>query len=209
MKYDPAQVRVLGAHLTGTISEAVGAEFVEPFIDNENGFLILGVLLDMLAPFQNQLIPAGGIALTIAKADIVVLPEVQPGAQIQLSLEDGLGKPPKKNIFVIDNQSVLPRKVDGEIVLFEDTRFLRGDAARDGRLDISDSIRIINYALLQIQGVDCQKAADSNDDGRVDLADVLHILLYLFNRGPILPPPYPTPGFDPTPDALTCDVPVL
>ena len=50
------------------------------------------------------------------------------------------------------------------------------------------AIRVLNYAIFQIQGVPCQKAADSNDDGRVDLADVVFILFYLFKGGQILLP---------------------
>ncbi len=209
MQFDPERVQVLSAHVDDTITDAVGAEFVDPMIDNESGTFILGVLLDILPPFENQLIPASGLGLTIARADFVVPPVVDPErpfeTEIDLRLVDGLGKPPKKNIFTIDNNSVLPLLVDGSVVVSGELPFIRGDAAIDGRVDITDAIRVVNYALLQIQEVRCQKAADANDDGRVDLADVLYILLYLFDRGEVIPPPFPQRGFDPTPDRLTCE----
>ena len=210
MTFDPEKVHVLSGHIRDTITEAVGAEFIDPVIDNENGSFILGVLLDIGPPFETQMIPAGGTAFSIAKADLLVTPEVNPDSLeevIPLTLVDGLGSPPKKNIFVIDNESILPRKEDGSITVIRDVPFLRGDAFKDGKINITDPIRIINFALLQIQGVPCQKAADANDDGRVDLADVLTILFYLFRGTEIIAAPFPEVGFDPTPDLLSCERP--
>lgn len=209
MSFDPERVHFLSATVDDTITEAVGAEFIDPVVDNENGVFILGVLLDVMPPFENQLIPASGLALSVARADFVVLPPDDPAAPVEtkitLTLVDGLGKPPKKNIFTIDNQSVSPRTQDGMVVVNPERAFLRGDAAIDGRVDITDAIRVINYAIFQNQMVPCQKAADGNDDGRVDLADVVYILRYLFDRGGVIPPPFPLRGFDPTFDRLTCE----
>src|SRR5262249_37188631 len=56
LKFDPSVVHVLSTDLSGTITEAVGAEYVAPIIDNTQGFMVLGVLLDSLPPFENQLI---------------------------------------------------------------------------------------------------------------------------------------------------------
>lgn len=210
MTFDPERVRFLSVHLDGTITEAVGAEFLDPVIDNENGVLIIGVLLDIMPPFEAQHIPANGLAFTIAKVDFVVNPPVDPvnppSPEIELTLTDGLGNPPKKNIFVIDNESVFPTLNDGSIVVKKDLIFVRGDAAMDGRINIADAVRVLNYAVLQIQGVPCQKAADANDDSRIDLADVLFILFFLFERADLdMAPPFPNPGVDPTPDTLTCE----
>lgn len=210
MTFDPERIRFLSAHLDGTITEAVGAEFVDPVIDNENGTLIIGVLLDVMPPFEGQHIPANGLAFTIAKADFVVNPPEDPvnppDPEIALTLTDGLGSPPKKNIFVINNESVFPTLDDGSIVVEKDLIFVRGDAAMDGRINIADAVRVLNFAVLQIQGVPCQKAADANDDSRIDLADVLFLLFFLFERADLeMPAPFPDPGLDPTPDTLTCD----
>lgn len=206
VKFDPNEVRFLSGYIDDeTITQAVGAESVTPVIDNEAGTFVLGVLLDIMPPFDGQVIPASGMAHTIAKADIIVSPEVVGEVELELELVDGLGTPPVKNIFTIDNQSVFPRKEGGTIGLVPNFLFLRGDAFEDGLVNITDPIRILNFAIFNIQGVPCEKATDANDDGMTDLADVIYILLFLFEGGPIIPPPFPDKGTDPTPDELTCE----
>ena len=51
---------------------------------------------------------------------------------------------------------------------------------------------------------DCEDAADANDDGVVDVSDGIFILDFLFNGGRAPPPPYPSPGLDPSEDGLLC-----
>ncbi len=82
-------------------------------------------------------------------------------------------------------------------------RLLRGDANRDGALDISDPISIIFY-LFASGTAECGDVLDANDDSQVDLSDPIHLLAWLFTNGPAPARPYPTCGPDPTPDQLPC-----
>ena len=208
VKFDPTVVRFLELDLTGTITQAMEAEYVVPLFDNTRGQFILGVLIDSLPPVENRAIPATGLDLTLAKVKVQVLQEVPAGSGgIELILEDGLGLPPIRNLFVIDNQSVAPIKQNGRLELVSEAPFLRGDVNADGKVDISDPIATGDWIFRGSRQVICQKRGDSNDDGKVTLEDMVFTLLYLFtSQGRILPQPFPRPGFDPTPDGLACPV---
>lgn len=81
--------------------------------------------------------------------------------------------------------------------------FIRGDANNDGRVDLSDPIAILNSLFLGIPApAPCADALDVNDEGRVDISDAIYMLNYLFLGGAGIPPPFPQPGVDPTPDGL-------
>jgi hypothetical protein len=82
--------------------------------------------------------------------------------------------------------------------------FLRGDANDDGRVDISDSVRILSHLFLGADPSVCRQAMDANDSGTLDLSDAVFLLNGLFQGGPAPPPPYPEPGEDPSPDAIDC-----
>ncbi len=85
--------------------------------------------------------------------------------------------------------------------------FIRGDANRDGHINVTDLVWI-NFVIFGIfPPTSCMDALDANDDGAVDQADFLHLADFIFRRGPRVPDPYPLPGIDPTPDDLECDPP--
>ena len=82
--------------------------------------------------------------------------------------------------------------------------FVRGDANRDGRLDVGDTVKIIAF-LFRAGPLDCLLAADVNDDNRVDVSDSVRVVTYLFRHGDPPPAPFPQPGLDTaTPGTLTC-----
>ena len=83
-------------------------------------------------------------------------------------------------------------------------RFIRGDSTGDGRVDITDPIHTLGYLFLGGPPPPCREAADSNDDAKVDIADPINTLQTLFLGSESIPPPYPLPGEDPTPDSLGC-----
>ncbi len=86
--------------------------------------------------------------------------------------------------------------------------FIRGDADRNEKVDITDAVYILNVLF---RGVDsekfelCKDASDSNDDGRVDITDAVYILHYLFQSGKEPNFPFPNLGDDPTADELSCE----
>ena len=82
--------------------------------------------------------------------------------------------------------------------------FLRGDANDDGSVNVADVVFILNW--LFVAGVDpaCMDAADVNDDGTIQISDATYLLAFVFSPGPAPPPPFGTPGPDPTDDLLGC-----
>ncbi|MBI4605518.1 MAG: hypothetical protein HY721_26430 [Planctomycetes bacterium] len=83
-----------------------------------------------------------------------------------------------------------------------ETPFVRGNTNTDASVDLSDGIRVLLYLFLGGEPSRCQDSMDANDDGGVDLSDASYLFNFLFLGGPEIPPPYPAPGTDPTPDEL-------
>jgi len=95
--------------------------------------------------------------------------------------------------------SVLVRDGDAPLAVF-----LRGDANGDGKLDISDAVKILRF-LFSGDTSDCAEALDANDDGRLDIADAVFLLGYLFSEGPRPPAPFPDAGSVPPVQSLGCE----
>lgn len=89
------------------------------------------------------------------------------------------------------------------IIEIEDL-FIRGDANGDKRVDISDSISILNRLFVDQRPFDCRDAADVNDDSGIDISDAIRVLNFLFLNASPPPKPYPQEGLDPTPDLQGC-----
>jgi hypothetical protein len=83
--------------------------------------------------------------------------------------------------------------------------FLRGDVNGDTRFDISDAVSTLNYLFSGGTTISCLDVADADDSGSVDITDAIFSLRYLFTGGDEIPPPFPTPGPDPTQDVLECN----
>ncbi|MCA8961610.1 MAG: hypothetical protein KDC38_13895 [Planctomycetes bacterium] len=90
------------------------------------------------------------------------------------------------------------------ILMRPGARFLRGDANRNRRAELTDAVLLLSY-LFQSAPVSCIDALDTTDDGVVSLVDAVFLLDHLFLSGPAPAPPYPRAGLDPTPDALDCE----
>lgn len=83
------------------------------------------------------------------------------------------------------------------------TLFLRGDVNDDGKFDVSDPVSLLNEQFSGIPSpAPCQDARDMNDDGAIDLSDAVFGLQFLFGGGRDIPPPFGSPGVDPTEDDL-------
>ncbi|MCA8960687.1 MAG: dockerin type I repeat-containing protein, partial [Planctomycetes bacterium] len=82
--------------------------------------------------------------------------------------------------------------------------FVRGDASRDGAVDISDAVSILGYLFAMGPTPSCLDAADVDDSGDLNITDPIYLLSYLFTAGPQPPSPFPAPGGDPTGDSLDC-----
>ncbi len=86
----------------------------------------------------------------------------------------------------------------------EEALFTRGDANDDGDVNIADATATLGFLFEADVESRCRKALDSNDDGVVNISDPTFLLNFLFAGGELIPPPYPDPGVDSTPDDLTC-----
>jgi hypothetical protein len=82
--------------------------------------------------------------------------------------------------------------------------FVRGDANRDGKVDLSDAIAVLSYLFLGGRKPACAEAGDANDSGSLELSDAIYLLNHLYLGGAPPRPPYPQPGPDTTTDALGC-----
>jgi hypothetical protein len=84
--------------------------------------------------------------------------------------------------------------------------FVRGDADRNGTIELTDAVRILNFLFLGIGSLLCEDAADVDDNGRHELTDAVRDLNYLFLGTGMIPEPTPSTanyvpadcGLDPT-----------
>lgn len=84
-------------------------------------------------------------------------------------------------------------------------RFRRGDADADGRIEITDAVRILGHLFLGNAALPCLDAADADDADGVQLTDAVRILGYLFLGTPAPLPPGVECGMDPGQDQIDCD----
>jgi hypothetical protein len=63
-------------------------------------------------------------------------------------------------------------------------QFFCGDVNKDGMVDMSDIIYLIDYLFVNGPAPDPIQAGDVNRDGIIDIADVVYLLNYLFLGGP-------------------------
>ena len=195
LAFDPLILQCASSTIEGTITQVAGAEFIEGVVDNTIGFVVLGVLMDILPPYDGQVIPATGIELEYARIYFDVSSSLTSSSQTELHFENDLGTPPISNVFVIENQSVEPVTVDLTIDVVVDGIFLRGDADGNLRLDLADAIN--NLVFMTSACPDCPiplcpKALDVNDNGMIDLGDAIQLLNFLYIGGS--PPAAPGPA---------------
>ena len=200
--FDSSLLTCTSLSIVDTITEAVGAEYTQPNIDNNAGVFVFAVLLDLLPPFEAQVIPATGLELPIAVAFFDVSATAGNVPETTISFPSGVGNPPVSNTFVVDNQSIPPTLVEGVVEFLQMVTFVRSDATMDGEVTIADALTVIEYLNGLLQPL-CLLSLDVNDDNEINLIDPLYVLSYLYLGGPEIPAPYPNPGMDPTPDELS------
>lgn len=204
--YDSEKLTLVEIAIDETLTEALNCEFFQPIINNEAGYFIVGILLDDQPPMDpGKHYPVTGYQHLVSKALFNVKPDVAEVQEIPISLQDGLSDPPINNRVVIDNQSITPQLIDGLFTIGRNPVFLRGDVNSDEKVNLADPIMLMNWLFIDSE-INCVKAADADDDGEVMLNDAMYLLYYLFERGPVIMPPFPEPGTDPTRDELSCDI---
>src|SRR4029453_672754 len=73
-------------------------------------------------------------------------------------------------------------------------KFIRCDTNRDGDVNISDPVWLLNELFHGGPPSPCAIARDCNNDGEVNITDAIYALLYLFGGGPTPALPFPECG---------------
>jgi hypothetical protein len=206
--------------ISGTILEALGAEYVRIDVDNDPADgdgcqLIIGVLVDALPPFDGRTISSSPDWQKMGCVTFTVKPDAPCGPCCPVTFKDGVngsGKVPINNLISVENFSYPVAQLQScEVCIVDQERFFRGDCNFSGdsggpaegavAVDIADAAALVSYLFLTgMYKFDppCLDACDCNDDGRIDLADVVCVLRYLFQKGKF--PPAPGPGWRETGD---------
>ena len=74
---------------------------------------------------------------------------------------------------------------------------------------MADAAAILAYLFLGHplpEGV-CLDAADVDDNGKLEISDAVALLDFLYKGAGPPPQPFPLAANDPTPDAMTCEIP--
>jgi len=225
--YDPNFIACKETYsIAGTITEGVGAEFINVHCENDltdgdPASLVIGILVDALPPFDGQTLPPTDFYLKLICVDFQIAASAPCGGCSPITFCDanGRGKVTIRNLVSIKNHSYVPNLVGSEVCILRESVFIRGDCnfrelddlgSVTGltAVDIADAASVISFLFLT--GPDhfappCLDACDANDDGKVDLADAVFILRYLFRvNGKEPTSPFPNPGVDPTADRLGC-----
>lgn len=213
-----------GFDISGSIFDAVGAEFVNWNIDNDPNDgdgceFVLGILLDALPPFAGQTVPQTTTPLLIGCVDATVSPNAPCDACLSVNFcgsetetgpggtANGSGSVQIENIAIINFESIQNfDTVPCAVCVIPENIFQRGDCNSDDKVDLADAAKTLGW---QFQGepILCPDACDSNDDGKINLADAVLLMNYLFKFGDAPPAPGPeNDGPDPTDDNLpVCD----
>lgn len=197
--YDPSVISIVDITIYDTITEAVSTDYFQANLYPEKGQFIIGVLVDLVPPYDDRQIPGPGIPVTLIQVIFDAMLSIPP-TTTALRFVNGIGEPPISNVFSVSNQAIPPDQlIDGVIRISGPPFFVRGDSNQDGKLDISDPVFINNYLFYHGDVPPCRDAADLNDDERLDLADTVYALRYLFLHGNPPALPFPDPGQDPPP----------
>jgi hypothetical protein len=205
-----APVENLDITVDNSLVGALEPEFIQFNVDPVQGWIVGGVLFEILIPFDGIVLPSVGFPLLIAEITGTVS-EAAPQEIIAFSFLDGLGSPPVNNTFIVEFASVTPQEITNggldvrhpPVVIIP--QFIRGDVNRDSLLDIGDVIFHLSYTFSGGPQPLCLDAGDANDDGHSNVSDAIFLLSYHFAGGPAPWPPFPGPGPDATSDNIGCE----
>jgi hypothetical protein len=207
LSFDAGVIDVLEVARGGAL-ESLGVDYFESSVSQEEGTVNVGALLELEGPFEAPELDGTGEPIELVTLLVALDPGLGDGDELPAStavrFEEGLGNPPSRIRFSVENQSVAADElVDGVITISRREVFVRGDANRDARANVSDVVFVLLH-LFGGKSLSCRDAADLNDDGEIGGGDAIFLLAGLFLDAPPPPPPYPEAGLDPTADALDC-----
>ena len=203
VSHDPDVLDLVDITTAGTDTDQFPPDRIFRFVERTTGGAAGFVSVGILSLTGQFALPPTGKS-SIVRARYRVRSGVAVGTEARLAFTDGL----KGSGAPIDNQATFiggvgkPEKSE-MVARIGFPNFIRGDPNGDGRKNLVDAIFVIDVAIRG-RIAPCADACDTNDDGRINVVDVIYLLNNIFRGGADPPPPYPSPGLDPTEDGLTC-----
>ncbi len=133
----PEALSLQNISIEGTAAEEFGAEFA--IFDILAGGGTLGVIMDLVEPFEANHVPAGEnhtIARLTYCCEDLALGAGPPVVHDLTFVDDVLGDPPKRNVVVVNGMSVEPAVVDGTFTCQPISEICDDDVDNDGDGDI-------------------------------------------------------------------------
>ena len=157
---------------------------------------------------------AGGVLLAWRNADVYELLRIERNGELIAEIDGSATRfhdvTAPGGVFTYkvsgsrDGQSSFPASAFVSTIMPRGA-FLRGDANRDGRVNLSDAVATLNYLFLGGARLPCDDAADADDDGALRITDPILTLNYLFLGSDVMKAPGTRYAwFDPSADNLTC-----
>ena len=112
----PEGLRLEEISVENTATSDNGAEFVQGEVVPGGG--TLGVVMDLTAPFEGNVIPAGEGHVIARYRYCCTRPPApgEPEEVFEIRFQEGLGAPPKENTAVVEGRSLVPRLTNGSFV---------------------------------------------------------------------------------------------
>ena len=206
--YDPNFLTLKSVEFSNTVLESRAApEFYQA--NNMGTYVDIGCIYEWVEPIDvnNIYLPPG--ENQVLQQFVFDVSEAAPqGAKTRIELVNNYAISRIFNIFIVDGFARLPALKGStvEVIVVQPPfprSFLRGDVDLNGKIELTDAVRILGYLFTGGQPPACFDAADVNDIGRVDISSAVSLLNFLFTGGGQPAVPYPNKGLDPTSDGLT------
>ncbi len=206
--YDPNYLNLKSFELAFTVLS--GRPVPEVYVTNVfETYFEVGCIFEFEPPHdpEYQFLPPGQNQ-TLQNFVFDVSEGAPQGAKTEVNLVNNPAISRVFNMFIVESLTKLPGALKGstvEVILGQPpypSAFLRGDTDGNGKVDITDAVRMLNYLFTGGATPACLDAADVSDSGKVDISAAVSILNFLFLGGAAPAVPFPTPGLDPTPDTF-------
>jgi PKD repeat protein len=202
--YDPNFLELIDHTLDFCSTQILAPEFLE--VNFFETYFEVGCIFDFVAPFDSRRMAPNEDRrlINLVFNARVTAPQ---GAETEIALVNNRAISRIFNIFTVDGLSVLPALEESTVRVLPISPplprfFMRGDIDNNRRVEITDSIFLLNFLFLGGQRPRCIDAADIYDNGRVDISSAITLLNFLFLGGRPPAVPFPNLGLDPTPDPL-------
>ncbi|HLU47458.1 MAG TPA: hypothetical protein VK116_05215 [Planctomycetota bacterium] len=155
-------------------------QVVDPALGNQGQGVVSAIVLSLQ---EEVLLPAVGTATVLG---VTISGELDETGRIEARDNlRGAGQP-VPNIATVSGGSASFACQQAANITFAApaiAAYRHGEVNKDGRLDLSDPIYLVNALFRQGPAIECKAAADANDDSMVDLSDAVFILEYLWLSG--------------------------